>query len=375
MTGIRVLLRDDLFQVATLHSKVHARRDSELSSQAMQAYFREILFCNPWYDIDLPSWVYEEDGNIIGVLGVIPRRMTLQGHPLRVAVGCQFFVDPDKRNSLAAFQLVQRYLEGSQDVTLADGANRVVRRFWQTLGGETLSLYNLHWVRPLRPARTVLALYSRFQSARSKNGMPSKLVPYFGGPFCDLVDGLVAPLVPHPGRPSEELKAEQLDAATLLSCLSEFTVDYLLRPEYGARDLQWLFDHAAEKKRHGPLQRVLLRHTRRGVVGWYLYYLNSTGLSEVLQIGARQDSIDDVLDHLFEHARQRGAAALHGRMEPRFMQALSDRYCVFHGGASNVLFHTRNPAVKAALLAGDGFLTRLEGEWWLRFIGETPGQN
>jgi GNAT superfamily N-acetyltransferase len=375
MERVRVLMEEDLSQVATLHCKVNAQSNGRSSSQAVEGYFREILFGNPWYDIDLPSWVYEEDGKIIGVLGVIPRRMSFQGSSLRVAVGCQFFVDPDRRNSLAAFQLLKKHLGGAHDVALADGANRRVRRLWQKLGGETLSFYNLHWVRPLRPARTLLALYSRFQFARVGNSTPSSLASRFGGVLCDVVDAAVAPLVPKPEQPSGELKEEQLDTASLLLCLSEFTTRFPFRPEYEVRDLRWLLDQAAAKRRHGPLQRVLLRDTRRGIVGWYLYYLNSTGLSEVLQIGAREGSIDDVLNHLFDHASRHGAAALHGRMEPRFMQALSDRYCVFHGGGSNVLFHSRNPAATAALLAGDGFLTRLEGEWWLRFVGETLSGN
>ncbi|HLB89721.1 MAG TPA: GNAT family N-acetyltransferase [Terriglobales bacterium] len=368
MKRIRVLVEDDVLQVAALHAKVYP--GSRSSSHAIQSYFREILFRNPWYDIDLPSWVYEEDGKIVGVMGIIPRRMSLGGRPLRVAVCCQLFVDPDRRNSLAALQLLQKYKGGSQDVALVDGANRAARRIWEGLGGETLPLYNLHWVRPLRPARTLLSLYSRYRSAQSEKGTSSSPLPYLAGLLCDLVDIAFAPLVPRPEQPSEELQAEQLDARTLLSCLSELPAHYLLRPDYDLKDVQWLLDQAAKKKRHGPLQKVLVRRTGKGIVGWYLYYLNSTGLSEVLQIGALEGSITEVLNHLFDHARRRGAVALHGRMEPRFMQALSDRYSIFHDRASSILFHARNPAAKAALLAGDGFLTRLEGEWWMRFTGE-----
>jgi hypothetical protein len=57
------------------------------------------------------------------------------------------------------------------------------------------------------------------------------------------------------------------------------------------------------------------------------------------------------------------------------VQALSDQGCIFHGRASNILFHTRNPEARAAVLAGDGLLTRVEGEWWLRFTGETLDKN
>ncbi len=367
-------MEDDLPQVVALHTKVYPG-SSRSSSQAIQSYFREILFQNPWYDVNLPSWVYEEDGKIAGVMGIIPRRMSLEGRPLRVAVSCQFFVDPDRRHSLAALQLLQKYKGGSQDVTLSDGANRAARRIWEGLGGETLPLYNLHWVRPLRPARTLLSLYSRSQSAQSEKSTRSSLIPHLAGLLCDLVDIAFAPLIPPLEEPSGELQGEQLDAPILLSCLSEFSAGYLLRPEYDLKEAQWLLDQAAKKKKHGPLQKVLVRHTGKGIAGWYLYYLSSTGLSEVLQIGARKGSIQDVLNHLFDHARRRGAAALHGRMEPRFMQALSDGCCIFHDRASSILFHARSPAVKAALLAGDGFLTRLEGEWWLRFTGESLDKN
>jgi Acetyltransferase (GNAT) domain len=369
MNRIRVLVEDDLAHVATLFSKVHQERNRS-SPQSIQTYFREILFLNPWYDADLQSWVYEDDGKIAGVMAIIPRRMSFGGSTLRVAVGCQLFLDLDQRSGLPALQLLQKLMKGPQDISITDGASRVVRKIWHRLGGETLPVYSLHWVKPLRPARTTLALYSRHRSGESEKIMPSRRILYLGALVCDLIDLAIAPFVPRPEQPPSELKADELDAPTLLSCLSEFTTHYLLRPECNLRELEWLLDQAAKKKRYGPLQKVLVRRAGNKIVGWYLYYLNTSGLSEVLQIGAREDSLDDVLDHLFDHARRRGAAALHGRTEPRFVHALSDRYCIFHGRASNTLFHARNPAVKAALLAGDGFLTRLEGDWGLRFTGE-----
>jgi hypothetical protein len=188
--------------------------------------------------------------------------------------------------------------------------------------------------------------------------------------LCDLVDLAINPLVGRSEQPSGELDAEELDAPTLLSCLSEFTAHYVFRPEYDLQGMEWLLDQAGKKRMPGPLQRVLVRHKEGRVAGWYLYYLHKTGLSEVLQIGAREDSIGQVLNHLFDHAQRRGAVALHGRVEPRFIQALSEHYCVFHGRASKFLIRAENPEVKAALLAGDAFLTRTEGEWWLRFTGE-----
>ena len=369
MRGIRVLVEADLPQVAALHSRVY-KSTTRSSPQALESYFRQILLQNPWYDAELPSLIYEETGQVVGFMGIIPRRMCLDGRPLRMAVACQLCVDPDRRNSLAAFHLLQEYMRGPQDVALTDGASSLVYRIWQKLGGETLPLYNLYWVKPLRPARTILALYSRSKSVQTGKRDPSGLVPQFTGMLCDLADLVITPLVKRSEQPSDELETEELDAATLLSCLSQFTANYVFRPQYDLHGMEWLLDQAAKKTMPGPLQSVLVRRKEGRPAGWYLYYLHKTGLSEVLQIGAREDSIGLVLNHLFDHAQRRGAVALHGRIEPRFIQALSDHYCVFHGRASKFLIRAENPRVKAALLAGDAFLTRTEGEWWMRFTGE-----
>jgi hypothetical protein len=33
------------------------------------------------------------------------------------------------------------------------------------------------------------------------------------------------------------------------------------------------------------------------------------------------------------------------------------------------LVHSRDPEIMAAIHRGEAFLSRLEGEWWLRFLG------
>jgi hypothetical protein len=375
MCRIRPLVEHDLADVALLYSKIY-RDTMRSSSDVLQSYFREVLLQNPWRDMNLPSWVYEDHGKIVGVIGIIPRRMSFEGKPLRMAVGCSLFVDPEYRNTLAGLYLMQKFMAGPQDVTLIDGPSRIVQRIWQRLGGEVLPFHNLRWLRPLRPARTILGLCGR-RSRSGKSGMSARprVGLYLGGLLCDCVDLAIMPLVPRLEPPAANLQAQPLDAPILLSCLSEFRQHYRFRPEYDLGELHWLLDQLERKKRYGPLQKVVIRCARRGIVGWYLYYLNSTEFCEVLQIGARADTTEEVLNHLFDHARRRGAAALHGRVEPRLVQALSDQGCIFHGRASNILFHTRNPEARAAVLAGDGLLTRVEGEWWLRFTGETLDKN
>src|SRR5439155_14062978 len=131
---IRIFTEDDVPGVAALFARVAPER--RWSSQAAyESYLREMHFDNPWRDPELPSWVAEKDGRISGFYGVVARRMLLRARPLRVAMGCQFFVDPDQRHSLMALQLLKACISGPQDLTLTDGADGKSRRMWIGLGG------------------------------------------------------------------------------------------------------------------------------------------------------------------------------------------------------------------------------------------------
>ena len=91
------------------------------------------------------------------------------------------------------------------------------------------------------------------------------------------------------------------------------------------------------------------------------------GVSEVVQVAASRGSFDLVLQRLLADAWRHGAAAVRGRLDPRYVEDLSDRHCWFVRDSTWTLFHSRYPDVVAAIQQGDAFLSRLEGEWWLRW--------
>jgi hypothetical protein len=62
-----------------------------------------------------------------------------------------------------------------------------------------------------------------------------------------------------------------------------------------------------------------------------------------------------------------GAAAVRGRLDPRHVDALSARHCWFRREGAGVLLHSRRADVSDAFRRGDAALSRLEGEWCLRF--------
>jgi hypothetical protein len=333
------------------------------SQAAFESYFREIVFDNPWRDPQLPSWVAEEDGRISGFYAVMPRRMLLRGRPIRVAVGCQFMVDPDKRDTLTALQLAKACISGPQDLTLADGSNDLSRRMWMGIGGTTSLLYSLHWTRPLRPARYVLSLLDE------RANFPPALT-FAARPLSALADALITRLRPNRFlREQTELAEDALDPATMLAHLHDVLRSSELQPVYDARSLGWLLEQAAHKTRHGRLRARAVRDRER-LLGWYLYYVQAGGVSEVVQIAARNGSFDRVLLRLLADAWRHGAAAVRGRLDPRYAQELSHRHCWFRREGSWTLVHSRHADVMTAIQQGDAFLSRLEGEWWLRFMGE-----
>ena len=327
-----------------------------------ESYFREMLFGNPWYDPDIPSWLAEEDGCVTGLYAVLPRRMVLAERPLRVAVGCQYMVDPRHRNGLAWLQVAQACFSGPQDLTLVDSATDQSRRLWLGMGGVAPALYNLNWIRPLRPARYALSLLP------GRASLPRPLTLAARAPGA-LADALAARLPQNRFlREGSGLTEEALDPGAMVADLPEVLHGTVLQPQYDARSLAWLLDQAARKTIYGKLRaRAVLDGGRR--IGWYLYYLGAGGVSEVVQVAARSGSFDRVLQRLLADAWRHGSAAVRGRLDPRYLHELSACHCWLRQEGGWTLAYSRRPEILAAFDQGQAFLSRLEGEWWLRFLG------
>jgi len=353
---VRPLAERDVPQVVNLYERIFKKRGAH-DPVAAAEYLHEIFCRNPWRDDALPSLVYEDaGGRIAGCLGVMPRRMRFEGRPIEAAISHTFMVEPGSRSTLAALELARTFLSGDQDLSIAEGgtpSSRILERF----GGSTSLLFSLRWTRALRPSRYLLSFLSR-------RGLAAP-VSWAVAPLCAAADAL-APLIL--GAPAllarPRLTGEDLGTDDLLECLSRVAAERSLRPEYDRESLNWLLDLLARKRDRGLFQRVAVRDAAGEVLGWYLFYLNRGGISEVVQIGARKPFVGEVLDHLFHHAWRGGAVAVSGQMDPAAFQALAARGAFFHhDGASWFLVHSRDPGVLAAIHRADAFLTRLEGEW------------
>jgi len=164
------------------------------------------------------------------------------------------------------------------------------------------------------------------------------------------------------------LREEALDAAVMLAHLREAADGNTLQPEYDVRSLTWLLEQTARKMRHGKLRaRTVLEGER--VIGWFLYYVRAGEVGEVIQVAGRDGFFGRVLQRLLADAWRQGATAVRGRLDPRHAQEFSDLHCWFRREGAWTLVHSRHADLADAFHQGHAFLSRLEGEWWLRFQG------
>src|SRR5438876_499032 len=161
------------------------------------------------------------------------------------------------------------------------------------------------------------------------------LVPWRGGgpaasgPLLAGLDALAAWL---PGRFAHRPPpgaAEPFGAALMAAHADAVLGHHALRPAYEEGPLNWLLAQLAEKRLSGTLECAAVRDARGELAGWFLYFLNPGGVSQVVQLAARPAAQALVLQHLFHHAWQRGAAAVAGRLEPALLDELGARGCAF----------------------------------------------
>ena len=260
---------------------------------------------------------------------------------------------------MVALQLAKAFVEGPQDLSIADEATDVSRRIWERLGGTTALLHSIYWTRPLRPARLLLSYLAR------RRGFG--LLAAAGQSLAAVADAVVAHLPgSHLRQRQPSASAAELSGETAVANAAAFCDRTSLRVTYDSRGFQQLLDRAGQRNADGRVMKVTLRNGSTDL-GWYICNLHGDQTAEVVQLAATPATVHDVLDHLFYHMWRHGAVSVTGRLDPRFMQALSDKYCLFHRRGPWVLINARRPELLRAFESGQAWFSPLDGEWSLRF--------
>lgn len=348
--GVRPLAGADIPAVADLWTRCFPFETP--SPARLAARLATVFLDHPWRDPDLPSLVHEDArGTPVGFLGVIPRPMSLDGAPLRAAVSTRLMVHPEHRGA-AALRLLQTFLRGPQDLSLADLGSASSRVLWERLGGAVAASYCLQWCRPLAPARAALAGLAFRRRSRTAEWLARTLDRAADAALRNLPAG------PFRRRPPR-CTGEALSTEELLACLAASASAYALAPRYTASSLAWLLGVVESKL--SPLRRVRVRDGD-AVIGWYVYGL-AGDVGKVLRLSALRGRFGDVMEHLLDDAYRHGAALVTDRLEPRLGAELDDALYVVRR-APWVLVHSRSRRALDAVARGDAVLSRMEGEWW-----------
>jgi GNAT acetyltransferase-like protein len=337
---IRPLRESDIVAAARLHQNVFEIADRDGLADRYKKYFTSTFLCP---DRRFESLVHEEqDGRITGFLGVVTREFTWAGGPLHGALSTQFVVDPEARRKLVAVAMMREFFCGPQDFSFTDEANEPSRKIWEMLGGSTLRLHSTNWSAPIRPVEFLLS--------RKRFGIVSRAAV--------LADALIVRArQAHLKKHESYLEAQPLDARSI----AEFTRQsgFALKPTYSTD----LLRRYLNDRNRG----AVLVDSKRKVAGWYLYDLDRRGIGELLQVGCTNDNAVNVLAHLFRQAMHDHALILYGRLEPHFSEALPEQFSVLSRRQYRVLVHSRNPKILDTMHSGKAFLSRLDGEWPVRF--------
>jgi hypothetical protein len=349
--GVRPAEPADLGALVDLHRRAFA---APAPRDDLEALLGALFFGHPWRETAIPSLVCEREGAIAGALGVLPRPMELEGAALTAALGHNLMVEPARRGSTVALELMRAFLCGAQQLSLAWG-NDAARRIWRGLGIEPLHAWSLRFTLLLKPASHLLEVAGR----QGHDALAGWLRP------AALLADRLAPREPGPRAGSA---AEgPLDVAAHCEVATRFGRRRRLRPVYRPEALRWMLD-LGSRGGEAPPRAVLVR--RGGsALGWYLARERPRDVVELLQLGGATAALPELFDRLVAEARARGAAAITGALDPAWLPALDERPCLYHRGRSApwVLAHGRDDRGRGALealRAGDASLSRLEGEWW-----------
>jgi len=347
---IRPLTYVDLPEVAALYADF----DGWASSDAeLEGFFARVLLEHPFADPELPSLVCEDArGEIVGVACSHARRFVHGEDSVRVRAFGPMIVRSDMRRRGIGQRLVERFLDGPQDLSVNDRAIDQMRRLWERAGGIVDTAASVGWSHVLAPARFLAGAAARRLAGLEELPAAALLAR---------ADALASRRFRAPPPGSVEPLADE----ALPELLSQLATAFPLRPAYTPDYLAWLF---AEMARADVAEQLLHRLVRDGggqPIGWYVMYVSAHGLAHAMQVAGASEDMPLVLGQLVHEAAALGAVEVRGRVEPQLLGAL--RALRWRSTPIEAaLLHARDRSLLDAVLSGRALLTRMDGEWWMR---------
>jgi len=268
-----------------------------------------------------------------------------------------FVVHPAHRGQGVGGALFRAYLELPRDFAFVDEVGESNRSLHERLGMTVSLAQSVRWILALRPVRRLASRAT--DRLRPKALRPVCLLP------ADAMDAVLSYMPRSPYRfKMPDVQVKPLSGAGLVSLIAGLQGDNLLRPDATDGTTEWLVERATAMQEHGHGQLVLNSlHAKGAIVGWYVYYANKGGRSEVLQLVAEPEWAAAALDSLAYDAWRRGASSLCGVLNAAILAPLATRRAAFEPSVRWMLVRTQHPAILEAFTRGQSLLSRLDGEW------------
>jgi hypothetical protein len=361
MSQVRPLAADDIGAVTALYHRI-LRHSKATPPAALGAYFRAFYLDGPCRDPDIPALVHvADDGRVSGFVGVHSVPYLLGERKLRAAYCGALMSEDHESDPLAGARLLKAFISGPQDVSLSETANVISETMWTKLRGKTIPGYSFEWFRVFRPAGFAHAF------ASEKSPLLRNLAP-----VARLIDRRLSSksslgrFVPAPTPAG--LVLENADHAGFADALRKLSAGKQVRPDWDNGYLDHVLSNAFIKPAFGQAHMGLVKTKSGEPIGAFLFHLKPGGIGRVLQIEGQPGRLGPVMDLMFAHAHDMGAAGLRGRSSPDLIEAATGRHMIMATVSSTVV-HSKDPAIAEAFLSGNSTLTGLAGERWNRFFG------
>ncbi|MGO4574242.1 hypothetical protein [Microvirga sp. 2TAF3] len=370
MSEIRPLTAADVPAVADLFQRVILKQTAP-APHTLSDYLMSLFLEAPDQDPEIRSQIYvKPGGSVTGFMGALALPMSLNGTPLRAAIGSCLMVDGHADDPVAGARLLRTFLSGPQDISLGETASDITDSMWRKLRGIVLPSYSLDWFRLINPAGFLVELLAnRSAAARSLSPLARFLDRWArrraSGPELRWSSVPIRSDISHTGF----LTDSEIDDEVLYELIPRFTASFSLHPRWSQEGLRRILKDAAEKKKYGRMTRRMVTMRDGTPVGAFIYHGDPGRIGHVLQVLATPGHAGSVVDHLIGHAAESGLVALQGRTQPALLDAMLTRRCAFTHRCSTVV-HSRNPALLKPFLTGDAFFNGLAGEAWTRLIGD-----
>ncbi|MCD2177889.1 hypothetical protein [Rhizobium sp. C1] len=361
MSEVRPLSADDIGAVTALYYRI-LRHGKSAPPAALSAYFRAFYLDGPYCDPEIPALVHvANDGRVNGFVGVHAVPYLLGARPIRAAFCGALMSEDHESDPLAGARLLKAFISGPQDISLSETANVISETMWTKLRGRTIPGYSFEWFRIFRPGRFVTALAGEKLSFLKSIAPLARLVD-------DKLSGSPSLMRFTPAPAPGGLVVEDATFEAFADAIRKLSAEKLARPDWDKGYLDHVLANAVIKPTFGQAHMGLVKTKSGEPIGAFLYHLKPGGIGRVLQVMATPARLGPVLDLMFAHALEMGAAGLRGRSSPELIEAATGRHMVMATVSSTVI-HAKDPALAEPFLSGDCMLTGLAGERWNRFFG------